>query len=122
MRQPFLLGTLLAINLCGSIYLSAQERGVSPVATPSGATARVAPTTYAVVVGISNYQSPDIPDLQFAHHDARAFADWLQSPAGGQVPEANIQLLTEKGATFAAFAGALDWLVENTLEDAHAII
>lgn len=112
---------LIIAILSFSSFIFAQEKGVAPISPPPGATARVIPT-YAVVVGISDYQSSDIPDLQFAHHDARAFADWLQSPAGGQVPEANIQLLTEKGATFTAFAGALDWLVENTPEDAHAII
>ncbi|MBK8492539.1 MAG: caspase family protein [Saprospirales bacterium] len=39
--------------------------------------------TYAVVVGISDYQSPDIPDLRFAHRDAQAFADLLKSAGGG---------------------------------------
>ena len=37
-------------------------------------------STYAVVVGISDYQDEDIPDLRFADKDALAFAGFLQSP------------------------------------------
>ena len=35
--------------------------------------------TYAVVVGISDYQDPGIPDLRFADKDAEAFANYLRS-------------------------------------------
>ncbi len=34
-------------------------------------------STYAVVVGISDYQDEDIPDLRFADKDAEAFATFL---------------------------------------------
>ncbi|MBK9017577.1 MAG: caspase family protein [Saprospiraceae bacterium] len=42
-------------------------------------------TTRAVVVGISDYQDKDIPDLRFADKDAEAFANFLRSPAGGSL-------------------------------------
>ncbi|MCB0535213.1 MAG: tetratricopeptide repeat protein [Lewinellaceae bacterium] len=112
---------LLLFTLFTAILALAQERGVTPTADPQSEI-RNPQSTYAVVVGISDYQSPDIPDLQFAHRDAEAFADWLKSAAGGQVPEANILLLTNQQATFAAFAGALDWLVENCSEGGQGII
>lgn len=110
---------LLLLPLLTAILASAQERGVSPLSAEAPAEAG---TTYAVVVGISDYQSPDIPDLQFAHRDAQAFADWLKSAAGGHVPETNILLLTDHKATFAAFASALDWLVETCAEGEQALI
>ncbi|HQU61041.1 MAG TPA: hypothetical protein PLU64_17660, partial [Saprospiraceae bacterium] len=43
-------------------------------------------TTRAVIIGISDYQNDQIPDLQFADVDAAAFAAFLQSDAGGKVP------------------------------------
>ena len=78
--------------------------------------------TYAVVVGISDYQDEAIPDLRFADKDAEAFAKYLRSSAGGQVPEENIKMLLNQDATMAAVAAALDWLVEQSQEGDQAII
>ncbi len=93
---------------------------------PAGTSAQVidldGSTTRAVVVGISDYQHKDIPDLQFADRDAEAFAAWLRSPAGGSVPAENIQLLTNEKATTAQFASALDGLLEVSREGDIAII
>ena len=55
--------------------------------------------THAVIVGISDYEDPNIPDLQFAHRDAEAFKDFLMSPSGGNLKEENITLLTNEQAT-----------------------
>ncbi len=79
-------------------------------------------TTRAVVIGISDYQDKDIPDLRFADRDAEAFAVWLRSPAGGSVSEKNIVLLTNKQATIAQFAKALDGLMETAKEGDQVII
>ncbi len=112
----FLLLLLLAAAL------PAQEpKGVTPLASPApsgGGRGEVR----AVIVGISDYQSPAIPDLQYADYDARAFADWLQSPGGGNVPAENIVLLTNEKATNARFSASLYWLVETCGEGDHAII
>ncbi len=96
-------------------------KGVSPVAGTSGATARVAPTTRAVVVGISDYQDEGIPDLQFAHRDAEAFAEWLKSPAGGAITQENLLLLTNKNATNGKISTALYWLLDECREGDAAI-
>lgn len=69
--------------------------------------------TYAVVIGISNYQNSEISDLQYAHKDAEAFVDYLSSSAGGNVKSGNIKLLTKESATMAAVAAELDWLLET---------
>lgn len=78
--------------------------------------------TRAVIVGISDYQDENIPDLRFANRDAEAFAAFLQSPAGGEISKDNIQLLTNKSATTGAMAGAMDWLIEKSKEGDKAII
>ena len=61
-------------------------------------------TTRAVVIGISDYQDPGIPDLRFAHRDADAPAFWLQSPASGSMAPENINQFTNWMATAARFA------------------
>ncbi len=81
-----------------------------------------ATTTRAVVIGISDYQDEKIPDLRFADRDAEAFYAWLKSPAGGNVPEENIQLLTNKKATNAAIGLALFNLIDGCKADDRAII
>ncbi len=78
--------------------------------------------TYAVVVGISDYQDEAIPDLRFADKDAEAFAAFLQSPAGGALDEGHLKVLLNEQATAAQFAIALDWLWEVVKENDKVII
>lgn len=78
--------------------------------------------TYAVVVGISDYQDPAIPDLRFADKDAEAFANYLRSNAGGKLDNDHLKVLINKEATMAQFATALDWLWEVCKENDRAII
>lgn len=66
--------------------------------------------TYALVVGISQYQNPSIPRLTYADKDATLFAEWLQSKAGGSVPGYRINLFTNENATIAKVYAALDQL------------
>lgn len=69
--------------------------------------------TYAVVVGISQYENRSIPALQFADKDAQLFSEFLQSPSGGDVPEGNIRLLINEQATFAAIYTAMYALLDE---------
>jgi protein O-mannosyl-transferase len=72
--------------------------------------------TWAVIAGVSAYQNKEIAPLQFAHADAKAFYDYLISPAGGAVPKGQIQLLLNEQATTARFDAALNWLIEKAAE------
>ena len=78
--------------------------------------------TYAVVVGISDYQDPRIPDLRFADKDAEAFANYLRSSAGGKLDGDHMKVLINQQATMAQFANTLDWLWEVCKEGDEAII
>ena len=73
--------------------------------------------TYAVIVGISQYENAGIDPLDYAHRDAEVFADYLKSKPGGAVPGQNIVLLTNEKATEAAIYDALYWLVETCQKD-----
>ncbi len=50
--------------------------------------------TWAVVVGVSDYDNPAVRDLRYADRDARAFAEFLMDAAGGSTPREQIFLLT----------------------------
>jgi Flp pilus assembly protein TadD len=113
---------ILAIPFFVAI-LSAQQKGTSPLTTSNK---QLSTQTYAVVVGISDYQDPGIPDLRFADKDAEAFANYLRSTAGG--PEGSgldndhLKVLINQQATMAQFGIALDWLWEVCKEGDQAII
>jgi len=116
--------TLLALiaALCLPDKTAAQQKSVTPLpaVVPQGGTK--AGATYAVVIGISDYQDPGIPDLRFADKDAEAFANFLRSPAGGSLDGDHLKLLLNSAATMAQFAAALDWLWEVSKEGDQAII
>ena len=67
-------------------------------------------STYAVIVGVSIYASDDIANLHYAHADAREFAEYLVSPAGGLVPKDNIRLVVNQNATHGRIYLELEWL------------
>ena len=108
----------VAIILLTAGHLVAQEiKSATPL--PAVALAK-AGATRALIVGISDYQN--IPDLQYAHRDAEAFADFLRSPAGGSLPEDNIKLLLNENATSGQVTMAFYWLMEECKEGDKAII
>ena len=62
---------------------------------------------WAVVVGVGEYWSEDIPDLEFATADAQAIRDFLTSSAAGPFEEDHVLYLTDERATGAAIREAL---------------
>ncbi len=93
-----------------------------PVGTLSAQSIDNGTTTRAVVIGISDYQDPVIPDLRFADRDAEAFANYLRSPAGGSLDGDHLKILTNEQATAGRIAEALDGLIEQAKEDDQVII
>ena len=57
---------------------------------------------WAVVIGVSEYADPTVPALRYADDDARAFRDFLLSPAAGMggFKRANIRYLVNEQATY----------------------
>lgn len=100
---------ILILLLLSVSEISAQSKGVIQI----NRAAELKPTnTFAVIVGISDYQNSQIPDLKYADRDALSFAHYLQSAAAGKIKEQHIRLLLNEQATMAHFAVALDWLWE----------
>lgn len=73
--------------------------------------------TYALIIGISNYENKNIPNLNYSNRDAEVFSDYLKSSAGGSVPAENIRLLIDTNATTASIYNSLKWLKEKCEED-----
>lgn len=62
---------------------------------------------WAVVIGISQYQSEDIPDLEYAGADAQAVYDFLTSSAAGPFEKDHVLYLSDEDATAAKMREAL---------------
>jgi len=69
---------------------------------------RVGSDTYALVVGIAKYK--EIDPLQYADRDAKAFYDYLRSPAGGNLDEDHVHLLLNEDVTTFNLIEELRWL------------
>ncbi|HMW38760.1 MAG: tetratricopeptide repeat protein [Saprospiraceae bacterium] len=103
------------------VHSYAQMKGATPISSVNGHQSMVK-NTYAVVVGISDYQDKDIPDLRYADKDAEAFANYLKSPAGGSLDPDHLAVLTNQQATAGRIAEALDALIEKARKDDQVII
>jgi protein O-mannosyl-transferase len=99
------------------IYGQTEKSGSS--IQPMASTPKVG-ATFAVVVGISDYQN--IPDLKYADKDAEAFADFLRSAPGGSLDKNHLQLLTNQNATAGKVGAALGALIDQVKEGDHVII
>ncbi|MDH3206399.1 MAG: caspase family protein [Gemmatimonadota bacterium] len=107
----FGLGTGNARKFSREFTLPVSQDSVSVVARGSGgqtvetfAAPRI-DKRWAVVVGVGQYESDDIPDLEFAPDDARAVRDFLLSDAAGPFDE--VLYLENEQATGAAMREAL---------------
>jgi hypothetical protein len=85
-----------------SVIIVAQGRG--GVTTQAVAAPRI-DKRWAVVIGVGEYESEDIPDLEFAPSDAQAMYDFLTSDAAGPFDE--VLYLQDEEATGAALREAL---------------
>jgi len=110
----------IVIFLLFPFLTHSQNKGASPIGTKTDKS--TSGTTYAVVVGISDYQDPGIPDLRFADKDAEAFTNYLRSESGGKLDGDHLKVLLNEKATVAQFAIALDWLMEVVKENDQVII
>jgi uncharacterized caspase-like protein len=76
-------------------------------------------TTYAVIVGISNYEqfTPTSGDLRYSDRDAIYFRDYLTSPRGGNIPASQVILLTNNRASKDMIIKALSIFKKAAKED-----
>jgi len=75
----------------------------------NGAAERFTGRKFAVLIGVSDYKFQDagLKNLSYADDDARAVAEFLQSPTGGGFSSADIKLLLNQDASLIAVRSAL---------------
>ncbi len=85
--------------LCLSVISDGLLSQISPAATsPPSASAPIA-DKWAVVIGISKFADPRVPQLKYSAKDAKDFYDYLIDPAGGRFRADHVQLLLNEDAT-----------------------
>ncbi|MGO8673784.1 MAG: caspase family protein [Capsulimonadaceae bacterium] len=78
--------------------------------------------TWALLVGISAYQSPMIASLHFPASDATAIAAALEDPTLGGVPASHVLLLTNEKATADNIKGSVDTFFKPNVKPGDQII
>lgn len=73
--------------------------------------------SWAVVIGISDYRSSDIPDLLYASSDAKHFYDFLTSNRGCQIDPSHTRLLLDREATISNVREALGDFLQQVIEE-----
>ncbi|MCF6149470.1 MAG: PEGA domain-containing protein [Candidatus Kuenenia sp.] len=77
---------------------------------------------YAVVIGISDYKDPKIPDLKYADKDAQAFYDFITSTEGGDFNKENVLLLKNEQATLKNVKLALTNFLKKAIDTDYVVI
>ena len=76
----------------------------------------------ALVVGVSDYASPDVPDLRGPRQDAAGLYAMLTARAGFGVPADNVCLLVDGDATRARFEEALEGALTGRAAEGDAVL
>ena len=77
---------------------------------------------YAVVVGVSDYKDPKIPDLKYADADAQSFYDFMVSPIGGNFNKENVLLLKNEQATLKNVKMAITNFLKKAIDSDYVVI
>ena len=80
------------------------------------------PQQWAVIVGISEYSNPTIKNLNYADRDARDFAEFLKSSAGGGFEPERMKILLNKDATLQNVKQALNSFLRQTIDKDLVVI
>jgi len=97
------------------------EEAIATQVAAATAAAGTGGKTYALLVGISKYQKPEL-SLQFAHADASVFGQLLQSPRGGGLSPENVLLLTDERATTAAVRNGFQDFLKRRASKSDTVI
>ncbi len=106
-RKRFITGSVFVLffglwdDSAGRAQVPPAARGLTPVREAKPASGK----TYALLIGISQYQK--VHSLEYADKDAELLADFLESPRGGLLDPKDIFILTNEKGTRAAIDDAV---------------
>jgi tetratricopeptide (TPR) repeat protein len=78
--------------------------------------------TYALLVGVSDYEDQAIPALQFAHADADLLNSFLHTERGGRVSDEDVLILKNKDATTAAVTDGFNIFLKKAQKNDTIVI
>lgn len=108
-----------ATELATSRIFVLEEQSARSKATKAD---RATGKTYALLIGVSEFQNAQIRPLKYAHEDALLFEQFLRSPRGGGLAETDITLLTNQQATTAAIRTAFDTILTRATPQDTVIV
>ncbi len=97
------------IGIIARTKSGASEAKIVKVNWDGAAADLLKPKLYAVVVGVSNYDTDSLK-LKYAAQDATDFAAGIKRQEGGIYGKVEVRLLTDKGATRDSIVDSLEWL------------
>ena len=109
-------GCLTLNAVAAEVPIHAITQSVSVVAPATG------PTTWALLVGVSQYQSPQIASLKYPAIDVTAIRDALVDPKLGGVPASHILLLTNEQATASNINGSVVSFLKPKVQPGDRVI
>ena len=118
-RERLTMNIRIALLLAALLAATCWSFGQPGTSAPSS---NGQPQRWAVVIGISEYGKPQIPNLNYADRDAREFAEYLKSPAGGGLDEGRMKVLLNKDATLQNIKSALTQFLRQTIDKDLVII
>lgn len=103
----------------------AMDDGLDPFALATGAlpaTPGAVADKWALVIGISKFQDPHVPRLNYPSKDAQDFASVLTDPAIGRFTPEHVHLVTDGDATTRKIKMELNWLARNAKPDDLVVV
>lgn len=88
----------------------------------AGAAPASAATTWALLVGVSKYQTPQIASLKFPATDATGIRDALVDPQIGALPADQVRVLADDQATRDNILGAVDSFLKPNVKPGDQVI
>jgi caspase domain-containing protein len=89
---------------------------------PSNRTSGPPRQKWALVIGISKFEDPQVPRLNYPGKDAEDFASLLKDPNVGRFKAGNVHMLVDKYATTHNIKAELNWLARNAQADDLVVI
>jgi WD40 repeat protein len=84
--------------------------------TPDSAGFQIQPKLYLLAIGVSAYQSKDIPKLAFAAKDAQDFVQAMQRQQGRLYKSVEVKILADDKATKDEILDDLEWLQKQVTQ------
>lgn len=117
-QNPFVLATPIQTRSIGGG--SEQQQAQPAASTP--AVAGPVQQKWALVVGISQFEDPDVPKLYYTTADAKGFAEELVDPGIGGFPADHVTLLLDSQATTVGIKEALNRIARQAGANDEVVI